>query len=731
MDAIKALMPLLVAFFSALLPLLSTPGSNLEYEYSLLVSYLFLIIYPASRIFIPFRPLIPIQHVLVIVATVLLSYLPGAIIFLLECGKCSDKGWFFWHTFHIIPIFIATFTLSDFYIYISKKTSKKVGIFLHSLFLLSQLMLVAHGTYFNGMAKTHGFFYGFLHGPIYDKLILVDNGTIRTQYFYFIIAIAMMLGSLSIRSARKSKKNLYSSLAAFLCFISTIFLWNGSNYYSSPDNNHQIERFLDKKFNASNFTILYSSTKTKDSSLDLLKNQISFHIEDLELQYGLRSNRKIEIYLYPDPIMKKKIFGGYHTDVADVRTPAIHISEENFPHSTLRHELVHAVLSEWGVLGLGFHPNMAITEGLAVALDPRERAFSLDQAAGYLVAEDKLSDPKEIFSPLFWTKSAARSYSVAGSLLDFIIANHGLDKAISLFSGESWNQVFKNDRDSIIPQWKKHVLSQYDRETQKLYTSRFFRSKGVLHERCPHTIASLALFSENQRLFHPSSYNIGSKRYEFLNELFPENRSYELKMLRNLQLQEKITIDKLTNFINNPPTTTEDITALIYLADEYHREAENDKALETLKMLKKIDSEKSLGRFFSNSINLRYILLSRGQSDDYKWYSELARQNKAEPLPTIGSKWEYLFIYVSRHSQLPSLDYLDKFEPTPIIPATLKYTWYKKLIYKSIVDKRFNLAEKNIKKIKLVSSTQNRSHIEFLERFNQYMKDSDVEKKNN
>ena len=52
------------------------------------------------------------------------------------------------------------------------------------------------------------------------------------------------------------------------------------------------------------------------------------------------------------------------------------------------------------------------------------------------------------------------------SLLGFIIDNYGLDKAISLFSGKSWDRVFESDKDIIIPKWKKYVLSQYDRNTQ-------------------------------------------------------------------------------------------------------------------------------------------------------------------------------------------------------------------------------------------------------------------------
>jgi hypothetical protein len=722
MDILKALLPIIVAFLAAVFPFAFETGRNLEYEYSLLVSYSFAILYPLVKIFVPFRPLIVPQQFIVILASILITFIPGSIFFLTDSCQCSDKGWLFWHIFHVIPIFIVVFSFTDLIIYWSKKTSRATGFLLHLSFLSSQLALVVYSTYFSGIAKAQGLFYGFLHGPIYDKLIIVDNGVIRDQYFNFIIALAMLFGSFAIRSVTHKKYNLYSALSSFLCIVSLGFVWDASAYDSHPNKRTEIHQILSQKHSSEGFTIHYAPNSLNANDIENIKNQIQFHIQDLENLYDLTTPSNIAVYLYPSSIDKKKIFGGYRTDVTDVLTPAIHISKSNFPHPTLRHELTHAVLANKGLLGLGFHPNMAITEGIAVALDVNERGFSLDQAAGYLVAEDKLSDPKEIFSPNFWLKSGARSYSVAGSLLLFIIEKYSITEALELFSGKSWGNVFGSDSEKILEHWRLHVLKNYDQKTQKLYTSRFFRSRGVLQQQCPHTKASLGLSSENQHLFHPSDYEVGQNQYSYLTEKFPNNRQFQLRNLRRLQINDKITTRSLTDFIRTPPKSTEDIYAMIYLADQFFRESKLNKSLEVINELKTIQKTRFLGRYISSQIELREKLLLGASTDDHIWYARLAKQRRAEKLPPIGTKWEYMLIYSLSRTQLPTIDYLSKFEPESQASDSLRYIWYKQMIYKSLEANRYDLSLDYIDKIQVAEQSK---HTEFLKRYTIFLMDID------
>ena len=75
----------------------------------------------------------------------------------------------------------------------------------------------------------------------------------------------------------------------------------------------------------------------------------------------------------------------------------IHTTLSESQHSTIRHELVHALASFDSYLSLGFHPNIAITEGLAVALAPEDRLLSLDDASASLIINKKISSLEKIF----------------------------------------------------------------------------------------------------------------------------------------------------------------------------------------------------------------------------------------------------------------------------------------------------------------------------------------------
>src|SRR5690606_33355072 len=116
-------------------------------------------------------------------------------------------------------------------------------------------------------------------------------------------------------------------------------------------------------------------------------------------------------------------------------TPSIHITADAWPHPTLRHELVHALASGFGYHGLGFHPNMAFTEGLAEALAPREQMISVHEGAASLIESGRLPAIEKLFSPAFWRESGGRAYTVAGSFIRHLIETRGMAEVKNLYAG--------------------------------------------------------------------------------------------------------------------------------------------------------------------------------------------------------------------------------------------------------------------------------------------------------
>ena len=111
-------------------------------EYSLLVSYLFLIIYLLQE-YSFLSNLIPIQHSLVVIATILVSYLPGAIIFLLDTVSARIKAFFLAH-FSCDPDFSCNLCSLTSISTFQRKPQRNLECHFYSA---AQLMLVANALF--------------------------------------------------------------------------------------------------------------------------------------------------------------------------------------------------------------------------------------------------------------------------------------------------------------------------------------------------------------------------------------------------------------------------------------------------------------------------------------------------------------------------------------------------------------------------------------------------------
>jgi hypothetical protein len=715
MDLIKPFTHIIIAILASSLPLLTQTGQNLEYEYSLLVSYLILILFPLSKLIIPFRPLVGFQHLFFTLTGIASTYIPGAILFSAEMCKCSDNSWLIWHSFHVIPIFLLSLALSDLTIYIRQKFGFKSALFLLLLFFAAIPLTVMSDTFLAGMAKSHGLFSGFLHGPIYDSLILVDNGVFRTQYFYFLISLAVFWGTMEIRSVSLKKKTIYQTLSASFAFFSLFFLVDQTSHLSSTKDHSDIKTLLSKHVNLANATIHTTPRTYNTTSFQRLIPQIKFHISDLESVLKTKPSNNIQIYVYDDRIMKKKVFGGYYTDVTDVLTPSIHITPDSFPHYTLRHELIHAMLSDKGFFGLGFHPNMAITEGLAVALDNAERPFELHQAAGYLIKENKVANPSKIFSPLFWLESGSRSYSISGSIFLYVIENFGIEKALQLYSGKSWPEVFKKNSEQMITDWRNFVVSKYDKKTQDLYKNRLFKENGVLFQTCPHTRASLRLDNNNSKLFHPSKFQGSKNRLLYLTSNYPSNKSYELL---NLKRKFKLDQDISQQLIYRPDQnldSIEDISELLLLSDYFAHSGDHVKSSSILKRLLDFSASKNLGFNLTSSIKLRHTLSTSSEKDSRIWYAILSGVLKPTAPPAKNSKWEYALTYLLRAKIKPSAKYFMNFTPPENTSDTLQYLWYTEIASLAHREGEYEISLKAISKVVNLDTGLNKKFILMLQ----------------
>src|SRR5262249_17258685 len=142
---------------------------------------------------------------------------------------------------------------------------------------------------------------------------------------------------------------------------------------------------------------------------------------------------------------KARLMGARDVEMAKPWRLEIYIDHRPFPHTSLRHEIAHAVASAFGdpvfgvasrrVLGLPLLVSPGLIEGLAVAIDwpgsydrptPHESVRTM-QALGNQPSVGAL------LGLSFFSVSSARSYTTAGSFLRFLLDEYGAPRLRALY----------------------------------------------------------------------------------------------------------------------------------------------------------------------------------------------------------------------------------------------------------------------------------------------------------
>lgn len=319
---------------------------------------------------------------------------------------------------------------------------------------------------------------GYIHGPIYDRLIPFTEVQQGLRLGQGLIAIAL------IACLGLSRQRLTAAFALGLALSTAITAVAPSTGHGHSSLRRELSGAIDRD----GLTLWYAPGTISQTRLTELADEAAFHVADLKAKLALQPDH-VAIYVYPDRQTKKAWFGGLTTDITDVVSPSIHITADRFPHGTLRHELVHALAARDGFFGLGFHPNMAITEGLAVYHAPRQSRYDLDTEAATITRKFWQGDVAGLFGPAFWAYSGARAYRVAGSVLGYLTRRYGSAAVLRLYGGASFAAAFGKDRDQVVADWLAMLAERYDPALDDVLSRRYAYG-GVLADTCPHSKAS-------------------------------------------------------------------------------------------------------------------------------------------------------------------------------------------------------------------------------------------------
>lgn len=717
---------LLFYLLISLIPLYIPIAQNFEYEYLLISSVLTFILIPIAGLITPTRqiptinnqytPYIKLELVYTLIIGPLIYSLPAIFIFSFNISPCSSSGFVFWFVIQLYPAWILSHGL--YHIILNLKT-KQISWYLISIWLcvlyLLLFIITVYTLWFNPQKRIVSLILGFLHGPIYDELIIVDWGIILVRIEHFLIGIFI----LAIAWTKKFKLKQLLLFSLILITITCFHLLIFNKFVSIHNDKKTLDMLLPNSIQGNGFVLHYFKdrlTNNKKTKITMLFNEINFHIKELKEIFGQDAAPNVDIYVYPDTFSKKLWFGGEKTDITDVVTPSIHITLDTFPHPTIRHELVHALSSKFAFKGLGFHPNMAFTEGLAVALAPQEYTIPLDQGAAYILKHKKITNYSKLFSIFFWQEDAVKSYTIAGSIIDFLIANYGIESVKKIYMGLSWNQVFNEPISTIIRKWKLFIAQNYQEQKYKFLLDRLYNNPGVFLDKCPHSKIDLKIspkYGYIFRLRQPISWSYTKDYWRWKLSLSKQNKTdvttyiqHELKKIltqsTTLPTQRlEIWVKTLQNLRNNPPTDISDIILALMESDLLKIINKHENSLQILKELNEYSKQHYLDSTLQRQIKARiYIDQKLTPNDARIWRTYLAGWSSKIPTISINKKKEpWIIIYLRLKNKDKNiynknfLYYLLKLKPPTNVDSIFYKEWYKSLGHLLMLLEEYSQAE--------------------------------------
>lgn len=709
----RYLLLLPVYFLTTALPLATSVGANLEYEYALLVSLAALVLIPLAAIVMP-KAALPVEggayslnfgfevFWIALIGPALALALPAAA-YLTKLCPCSAPGFAFWMALLAYPAWILAHA-GHAAILRSRvagwsRTSLFSGLVIGYLTTLAMALLVL---WRHPQKRLVHLLLGFLHGPVYDDWIAVDGGIILARASHLFLGLLLLVLAWYRRKA---------SIFAALLALTMLWAVSGSlamNYYSTRNDQRSLNELLYATVAGDGYNLHYrpvpsakTGTRGHPAAVQRLSRDIQFHLTELRQVLGADGAHlpTVEIYAYPDAEKKKLWFGGGATDVTDVRTPSIHVELGQWPHPTLRHELVHALASGFGFHGLGFHPNLAFTEGLAVALAPTPGALSLDAGAASLLDSGRIGNIEDLFSPAaFWQASGGRAYTIAGSLINYLIAKHGIAGVKALYGGADWQTAFGRSESDILGDWRQHVHAAYDKNRVGLYTEALYRSGGLFQDACPHSRADLSHGRNDgiyTRLRQPIGWDPDTDLQPWLLALDPSDSDSRLrawrKEVRRLATDRFLAMGRLGTWREalgharvHPPTNLTDVDLAITESDIARLLGDTEGSVGILRALREANSKTFFGDGAQREIEARLAVEEQIADPALagEWRRYLAGWRRIPEVEAQGSPWILTYLRLRNEhdghlNAAATARLMSERAVDPKLPTTFHHEWFK------------------------------------------------------
>ena len=319
-------------------------------------------------------------------------------------------------------------------------------------------------------------FFGYFSGTLYDTVI--DAGTPLLTYrlgtmatLTFALSLASLLerseaGALVVAPLKGAGPRATLTVVTLAASVAVTAYGPALGHWQTTQT---IRRDLAGFRSGSRCDVVYPDA-LREEEISLLVKDCDEEMASVEAVWGARGPRRVTAFFFRDAGDKKRLMGAGDTYIAKPWRDEAYLQMAAYPHPVLGHELAHVVAGGVGrgpfrVAGSlgGWWPNPGLIEGVAVAVSPDDDELTDAAWARAMMDLNILPPVERVFSMEFLGANSAKSYTLAGAFVRWIMKTYGAPIVRRWYHGEnlgavvgaSWDEMDRRFREDLA----KYTLS--------------------------------------------------------------------------------------------------------------------------------------------------------------------------------------------------------------------------------------------------------------------------------
>ena len=487
--------------------------------------------------------------------------------------------------------------------------------------------------------------FGYFPGPIYDEKISITTSLLWARGTTIILSLIFLCSAhLTVKlqgrqPTERRKRETVVLLIGLVSIFLLIYQFRG-DLAIRPTRSY-IEKKLGGKRETDHFLIFYQTGSIVEREIDAIITDHEFRYAQLTSYLQTQPKKKIRSYIYTNADQKKRLMGARYTAIEDPWGHGFHINYDTFPHPVLKHEMAHVFTTDWQPV-LKVSPKLGLHEGIAVAAEWDEGKLTAHQWSRAMRDLGLAPSIQQIMGFGFWLKPGAKSYTLAGSFVRYLVDQYGIEKMKQVFRRGDFQAVYDRDLATLDREWQSFLDTVNLTDQDLKIANHRFQRPSVFQKTCAHEVAELSDLAWTA--YRQSNYVRAEQLFQQIYRYVPDHPSHLRGLMLSTYRQSEFPRAKgfANQIVSNPKSTLVRVAEAknllgnihwyqgeLEMAKSYYQEVVETKATEALEReskakihcLEKISNPSKLRKILIGDIpdRLRMTLLHEVRAENPEW----------------------------------------------------------------------------------------------------------------